>query len=214
MGTILGMIFGASSLYLVLKVGLTVSASIPVAVISLTICRLLSLAGGRGATILEHNIVQTAGSAGESIASAVVFTVPALIFLGYPLQVGLTTLIALDGRNARRVDDGVAAPLPIVRSTASCAILKARPQPRSCRPETRAARRRARSSRAWNCAGFESLQAFLGGVPVCCELVPGFKGVDRLRLRAGAARRRLHHRLPHLGDDGRREPARELVPRR
>src|SRR6187431_3440415 len=68
-GTLLGMVFGASSLYLVLKVGLTVSASIPVAVISITLFRLLAKAGlARDATILENNIVQTAGSAGESIA--------------------------------------------------------------------------------------------------------------------------------------------------
>src|SRR5438552_12741969 len=68
-GTLLGIVFGASSLYLVLKVGLTVSASIPVAVISITFFRLLSKIGGsRDATILENNIVQTAGSAGESIA--------------------------------------------------------------------------------------------------------------------------------------------------
>src|SRR5207237_10134962 len=67
MGTVLGIIFGASSLYLVLKVGLTVSASIPVAVISITVFRLLSKFGIRDATILENNIVQTAGSAGESI---------------------------------------------------------------------------------------------------------------------------------------------------
>ena len=61
LGTLLGMVFGASSLYLVLKVGLTVSASIPVAVISLALFRLWSKAGGRDATILENNIVQTAG---------------------------------------------------------------------------------------------------------------------------------------------------------
>ena len=65
LGTVLGVVFGASSLYLVLKVGLTVSASIPVAVISLALFRLWSKAGGRDATILENNIVQTAGSAGE-----------------------------------------------------------------------------------------------------------------------------------------------------
>ena len=47
--------------------------------------------------ILEHNIVQTTGSAGESVAAAVVFSLPALIFLGYPLQVGLTTLVAITG---------------------------------------------------------------------------------------------------------------------
>ena len=57
-GTLLGIIFGASSLYLVLKVGLTVSASIPVAVISITLFRALSRLGFRDATILEHNIVE------------------------------------------------------------------------------------------------------------------------------------------------------------
>src|SRR4051812_24185040 len=60
-GTLLGVIFGASSLYLVLKVGLTVSASIPVAVISITLFRLFAKTGlARDATILENNIVQTA----------------------------------------------------------------------------------------------------------------------------------------------------------
>src|SRR2546425_1984059 len=68
LGTILGMIFGASSLYLVLKVGLTVSASIPVAVISITLFRIAAKFGLRDATILENNIVQTAGSAGGTNA--------------------------------------------------------------------------------------------------------------------------------------------------
>jgi putative OPT family oligopeptide transporter len=90
-GTILGMIFGASSLYLVLKVGITVSASIPVAVISITIFRLLSKIGIRDATILENNMVQTAGSAGESIAFGVGVTMPAIIVLGYDLEIGRIT---------------------------------------------------------------------------------------------------------------------------
>ena len=77
-GTILGMIFGASSLYLTLKVGLSVSASIPVAVISLTLFRLLSRFGIRDSTILEHNIAQTAGSSGESLAFGVGVTMPAI----------------------------------------------------------------------------------------------------------------------------------------
>src|SRR3989441_13028296 len=68
MGALLGMLFGASSLYLVLKVGLTVSASIPVAVIAIALFRLASKAGVRDSTILENNIVQTAGSAGGTIA--------------------------------------------------------------------------------------------------------------------------------------------------
>src|SRR5437660_9727389 len=76
MGTVLGIIFGASSLYLVLKVGLTVSASIPVAVIAITLFRVLSKLGLRDATILENNIVQTAGSAGESIAVGLGSTMP------------------------------------------------------------------------------------------------------------------------------------------
>src|SRR2546423_3080015 len=81
-GTLLGMVFGASSLYLVLKVGLTVSASIPVAVISITIFRILSKIGLRDSTILENNIVQTAGSAGASVAFGVRVTMPASMILG------------------------------------------------------------------------------------------------------------------------------------
>src|SRR5690349_443155 len=75
-GALLGIVFGASSLYLVLKVGLTVSASIPVAVISITLFRLLSRLGLASSTILENNIVQTAGSAGESIAFGIGVTMP------------------------------------------------------------------------------------------------------------------------------------------
>lgn len=93
LGALLGIVFGAASTYLALKVGLTVSASVPIAVIAIA---LLRPRNGKRA-ILEHNITQTTGSAGESVAAAVVFTVPALILLGYPLQVGLTTLIALTG---------------------------------------------------------------------------------------------------------------------
>jgi putative OPT family oligopeptide transporter len=96
-GTLLGIIFGASSLYLVLKVGLTVSASIPVAVISLTLFRLLQKAGGRGATILENNIVQTAGSAGESIAFGVGVTMPAIMILGFDLEITRVMLVAILG---------------------------------------------------------------------------------------------------------------------
>src|SRR5436305_1299756 len=96
-GTILGIIFGASSLYLVLKVGLTVSASIPVAVISLSIFGLLRSLGLRGASILEHNIVQTAGSAGESIAFGVGVTMPAIMILGFDLEITRVMLVAVLG---------------------------------------------------------------------------------------------------------------------
>jgi len=96
-GTLLGIIFGASSLYLVLKVGLTVSASIPVAVISITIFRLLSKFGLRDATILQNNIVQTAGSAGESIAFGLGVTMPAIMILGFDLEITRVMLVAILG---------------------------------------------------------------------------------------------------------------------
>ncbi len=96
-GTLLGMIFGASSLYLVLKVGLTVSASIPVAVISITLFRLLSKMGLREATILENNVVQTTGSAGESIAFGVGVTMPAIMILGFDLEITRVMLVGLLG---------------------------------------------------------------------------------------------------------------------
>lgn len=96
-GTMLGIIFGASSLYLVLKTGLTVSASIPVAVIAITLFRILSKLGARDATILEGNIMQTAGSAGESIAFGVGVTMPAIMILGFDLNLIQSTLVAVFG---------------------------------------------------------------------------------------------------------------------
>ena len=81
LGAVLGVIFGAVSVYLALKAGLTVSASIPVAVLSVSIFKWLGKS-----TILENNMVQTVGSAGESIAAGVAFTLPALIFLGFHLD--------------------------------------------------------------------------------------------------------------------------------
>lgn len=96
-GAVLGMIFGASSLYLVLKVGLTVSASIPVAVISLALYRTLSKTGLRDASILEHNITQTAGSAGESIAFGIGVTMPAILILGFDLELTRVMLVGLLG---------------------------------------------------------------------------------------------------------------------
>jgi putative OPT family oligopeptide transporter len=97
LGALLGVVFGASSLYLVLKVGITVSASIPVAVISLALFRMLSTLGVRDATILEHNIVQTAGSAGESIAFGLGVTMPAIMILGFDLEITRVILVALLG---------------------------------------------------------------------------------------------------------------------
>lgn len=96
-GAILGIIFGASSLYLVLRVGMTVSASIPIAVLSITLFRVFRPLMGRNATILENNMVQTTGSAGESIAFGVGVTMPALIILGYDLEVMRVMLVAVLG---------------------------------------------------------------------------------------------------------------------
>ncbi len=96
-GAILGIIFGASSLYLVLQVGMTVSASIPIAVLSITLFRLFKPIFGRNSTILENNIVQTTGSAGESIAFGVGVTMPALLILGYDLELTRVMLVAVLG---------------------------------------------------------------------------------------------------------------------
>jgi putative OPT family oligopeptide transporter len=92
LGSVLGIIFAASSVYLALKVGLTVSASIPIAVLSITIFRFFGKA-----TILENNIVQTAGSAGESIAAGVAFTLPSLLLMGYELESAKVLVISLLG---------------------------------------------------------------------------------------------------------------------
>jgi putative OPT family oligopeptide transporter len=96
-GAILGIVFGASSLYLALKVGITVSASIPVAVISLALFRGGSKLGLRDSTILENNITQTAGSAGESIAFGVAVTMPAILILGFDLELTRVLLVSVLG---------------------------------------------------------------------------------------------------------------------
>ncbi len=97
MGTVLGMVFGASSLYLVLKVGLTVSASIPVAVIAITLFGLANKMGARDATILENSICQTAGSAGESIAFGLGVMMPAIMILGFDLEISRVMLVGVLG---------------------------------------------------------------------------------------------------------------------
>jgi putative OPT family oligopeptide transporter len=92
LGVVLGLIFGASNVYLALKIGLTVSASIPIAVLSITIFRAL----GR-ATILENNIVQTTGSAADSVSAGVVFTIPAILLMGYDLDISRVAILAVAG---------------------------------------------------------------------------------------------------------------------
>ena len=92
LGSIFGIIFGAVTVYVGLRAGLTVAASIPISVLSISILR----AFGR-ASILENNIVQTTGNAGQSIASGVIFTLPALIFLGFDLESFRIFALALFG---------------------------------------------------------------------------------------------------------------------
>jgi putative OPT family oligopeptide transporter len=98
LGIALGILFGASSLYLGLKVGMTVSASVPIAVMSITIFKAFSkVFRVRNTTILENNIVQTTGSAGESIAFGVSVTMPALMILGYDMNVYRVMIAAVLG---------------------------------------------------------------------------------------------------------------------
>ncbi|WNG16652.1 OPT family oligopeptide transporter [Cystobacter fuscus] len=92
LGSVLGIIFGASSVYLAVKVGLTVSASIPVAVLSIAFFRAL----GRS-NILENTIVQTVGSAGESLAFGVAAALPALLLLGYDVDLVHAFLVSALG---------------------------------------------------------------------------------------------------------------------
>jgi len=97
LGAGLGILFGASSLYLLLKVGMTVSASVPIAVLSITLFRWGGKWLGSPATILENNVVQTTGSAGESIAFGVGVTMPALLLLGFEMDVSRVMTVSVLG---------------------------------------------------------------------------------------------------------------------
>ncbi|MGM0599517.1 MAG: OPT family oligopeptide transporter [Candidatus Rifleibacteriota bacterium] len=93
-GMLIGSVFGAANAYLGLKVGLTVSASIPAAVMAVAIFRIFFKKG----TILETNMVQTVGSAGESLAAGVIFTIPALFIWGMePTKLEITVIAIIGG---------------------------------------------------------------------------------------------------------------------
>ena len=133
-GAVFGIIFGAATVYLALKAGLTVSASIPIAVMAITLSRAFLKT-----TILENNIIQTTGSAGESIAAGVVFTLPGFLFLSdkanadYFNYVTILTLAVLGGilgtlmmiplRRPLIVKEHYALPYP--EGTACASVLKA-----------------------------------------------------------------------------------------
>ena len=133
-GSVFGIIFGASTVYLALKAGLTVSASIPIAVMAITLSRLFLKT-----TILENNIIQTTGSAGESIAAGVVFTLPGFLFLSdkanedYFSYVTILTLAILGGILGTLMMIPLRRPLivkehdtlPYPEGTACAAVLKA-----------------------------------------------------------------------------------------
>lgn len=134
LGALFGIIFGASTVYLALKAGLTVSASIPIAVIAITLGRRFWKT-----TILENNIIQTTGSAGESIAAGVVFTLPGFLFLSDPKSADyfnyftililaifggiLGTLMMIPLRRSLIVQEHGALPYP--EGTACASVLKA-----------------------------------------------------------------------------------------
>jgi OPT family oligopeptide transporter len=134
LGSIFGILFGAANVYLALRAGLTVSASIPIAVIAITLGRKVFRT-----TILENNIIQTTGSAGESIASGVVFTLPGFLFLSSPdsskyFEYGVIFILAIFGgmlgtlmmiplRRSLIVKEHLNLPYP--EGTACAAVLKA-----------------------------------------------------------------------------------------
>lgn len=176
LGALLGVVFGAASTYLALRVGLTTSASVPIAV--LAVWALKRRRDQRA--ILEHNIVQTTGSAGESVAAAVVFTVPALIFLGFPLQVGLTTLIALTGGLL-----GVLMMVPLRRYLIVKEHGKLRyPEGRACAEILQAGERGGTSARRVFYGlgigvAFKAVQAIFNGVKASISVpLSGFKGAQ------------------------------------
>jgi len=176
LGAVLGIVFGAASTYLALRVGLTVSASVPIAVLAIWAIKRRN--GERA--ILEHNIVQTTGSAGESVAAAVVFSVPALIFLGWPLEVGLTTLIALTGGCL-----GVLMMVPLRRYLIVQEHGTLRyPEGKACAEILKAGEKGGTSAKkVFVGLGFgvlfKSLQAVFGGVKgSIASAIPGFRGAE------------------------------------
>jgi len=96
LGILFGIVFGAANAYLGLRAGLTISTSIPVAVMTVAVFRALRTAGVQG-SILETNISQTTGSASSSLASGVIFTLPALFMWGMPPELLQMTLLAISG---------------------------------------------------------------------------------------------------------------------
>jgi putative OPT family oligopeptide transporter len=189
MGVVLGMIFGASSLYLVLKVGLTVSASIPVAVIAITLFGMAKKAGGRESTILENSITQTAGSAGESLAFGLGVTMPAIMILGFDLEISRVMLVGVLGgllgilmmipmRRTMIVDQHRELKYP--EGTACAEVLKAAATPNLARSGRRDPHRRIGSEKAARQRAFHHLRRL--------RPRPAVQGAEHLAQAAGRTR--------------------------
>ena len=201
-GAVLGIVFGASSLYLVLKVGMTVSASIPVAVLSITLFRVFSKVFGiRRATILENNIVQTAGSAGESIAFGVGVTMPALMLLGFEMDIGRVMVVSRPRRPARHPDDDPAA-AGVHRQAARQAEIPRRHRLRRSADRRREGRRHAPRRCSSASASRSCTSSSAHGLASCGKDVAGEPPLTLVqgghcrpsRSIPDAAGRRLHHR--------------------
>ena len=184
-------------MYLALKIGLTVSASIPIAVLSVAFFRTL----GRS-TILENNIVQTTGSAGESIAAGIVFTLPAILLMGYDLSVGKVAIVAVVGGVM-----GILLMIPLRRAL----IVKEHgrltyPEGTACAEVLVAGEKGGlQARRLFQAFGIAFAYKFLMSGLKAWKEYPGL-GVHRLQgrldLRRGLARaagRGLHHRAAHRG---------------
>jgi uncharacterized oligopeptide transporter (OPT) family protein len=199
LGSIFGIIFGAVTVYVGLRAGLTVAASIPIAVLSISILR----AFGR-ASILENNIVQTTGNAGQSIASGVIFTLPALVFLGFDLEYSRIFMLALIGgwlgvlfmiplRRQLIVEEHGNLKYPEGTACADVLIAGERGgslrQPRLPRPRPRRALHLLPERKP--------LQSLARHARIPARLRPAARPQRRIhqgRRHAGVSRRRLHHR--------------------
>ena len=206
-GALLGILFGASSMYLVLKVGMTVSASIPVAVLSITLFRAFSKAFGiRRATILENNIVQTTGSAGEGIAFGAGVTMPAMLILGYDLNYLHTAIVAVLGGDPGHLPHNPHPPGPHREGGPEPHLPRGHRLRRGA--HLRGEGRDHRQDRLRRPGLRVPLRPRLPGVRVLQgHAGAGLRQVVRRRqhLRRGepgAARRRVRHRDPHLPHHG------------
>jgi putative OPT family oligopeptide transporter len=214
MGSIFGILFGASTVYLALKAGLTVSASIPIAVLAITLGRRLFKT-----TILENNIIQTTGSASESIAAGVVFTLPGFLFLS-TAEAGdyfnyavifilaifggmLGTLLMIPLRRSLIVKEHETLPYP--EGTACASVLKAGEKG----GDFAKAAFQGFGIRLCLCAGTEAVQGDRGdafirhGKKQIPQIFPSAQ-LSR-RYYTGIHGRRLYHRTEDSGGVGRRQ---------